>query len=192
MNVECTNSLEKELKDILLQNTILSYVLERTRALKLPNWYLGAGAITQTVWNHNNGFDLNNGIEDYDLVYFDLDLSKEKEDSYLNQAKLLFTELSVDIVNEARVHLWYKQRYGKDIQPYTSTESAIDTWPTTATSVGITMNEEGIIKIYAPFGLEDLLSYTVRPNKTLITEDIYKKKVAKWTSIWPNLNVIAW
>ncbi|WP_371262961.1 nucleotidyltransferase family protein [Paenibacillus sp. OV219] len=38
----------------------------------------------------------------------------------------------------------------------------------------------------------DLLSLTLRRNKTLITKDIYHQKVAKWRSKWPELNVTAW
>lgn len=186
------NSLEQELKDIILQNEIIVRILEKARGLCLPNWYLGAGAIAQTVWNHKSGLPLNNGIKDYDLVYFDDDLSEEKQADYIQKAGELFDELSVDIVNEARVHLWYKQQFGKEIQPYTSTESAINTWPTTATSVGVRMNDSGELKIYAPYGLKDLMNLIVRPNKVLITEEIYLQKVEKWTKSWNNLKIIPW
>lgn len=183
---------EQALKDILIKNKAFISILEKALELSLPNWYVGAGSIAQTVWNYKNGFDLNHGIKDYDLVYFDTNISEEKQNEYITKAKELFGNLPVDIVNEARVHLWYKEQFGKDIAPYISTESAIDTWPTTATSVGVTMENNGELKIYAPYGLEDLLNLTVRANKVLISEDIYKQKIEKWTKIWSNLNIIPW
>ena len=183
---------EQELKAILFQNKVLASIFEKASILDLPDWYLGAGAIAQTVWNHKNGFDLSQGIKDYDLVYFDTDVTEEKQSQYVKKAKELFGDLPVDIVNEARVHLWYREQFGKDIAPYTSTESAIDTWPTTATSIGITMAADGTVKIYAPYGLDDLLSLTVRANKNLISKAIYQQKVEKWLKVWPNLDVIPW
>ena len=183
---------EQELKAILFQNELLSSILEKASTLDLPDWYLGAGAIAQTVWNYKNGFDLSHGITDYDLVYFDTDITEEKQNQYVRKAKELFGGLRVDIVNEARVHLWYRKQFGTDIAPYTSTESAIDTWPTTATSIGIKKTADGTVNIYAPFGLHDLFSLTIRANKNLISKAIYQQKVEKWLKVWPNLNVIPW
>ncbi|WP_244316321.1 nucleotidyltransferase family protein [Paenibacillus brasilensis] len=40
--------------------------------------------------------------------------------------------------------------------------------------------------------MKDLFTLTLRPNKRLISEDIYYKKVDKWTNIWPELTVIRW
>ena len=46
----------------------------------LPNWYLGAGGIAQTVWNLQHGVEPAVGIKDYDLVHFDpADLSVEAD-----------------------------------------------------------------------------------------------------------------
>lgn len=56
---------------LISQNPLARQILERAPDLKIPNWYLGAGCIAQTVWNVAHGFDLTNGIRDYDLGYFD-------------------------------------------------------------------------------------------------------------------------
>lgn len=70
-------------------------------------------------------------------------------------------------------------------------EEAISTWPTTATSVGV-RKAKGRFQVYAPFGLDDLLSMVVKANKVKITEKIYQDKVDRWIKIWPNLKVIPW
>lgn len=72
-----------------------------------------------------------------------------------------------------------------------SEEAAINTWPTTATAIGVRKTGEEW-NIYAPFGLNDLFGMVVRANKTQITKEIYEKKVNRWTQRWPGLTVIPW
>ena len=70
----------KALEAIVLKNSAMQTILERTPELSLPNWYLGAGCIAQTVWNFLSRRDLLININDADLVYFDdTDLSFEAE-----------------------------------------------------------------------------------------------------------------
>ena len=81
--------------------------------------------------------------------------------------------------------------FGYDITPYNSVEEAINTWPTTATSVGVRLVDNKL-KVYAPFGLNDLFGMIVRANKAQITEKIYMEKVRKWSAKWPSLKIIPW
>ena len=80
----------------------------------------------------------------------------------------------LDIKNQEGVHLWYKEKLRYDIEPYTSLESAINKWPTTASSIGIRRCENHW-QIYAPFGIEDLMNSRVVANNRQITESIYLK-----------------
>ncbi len=181
------------LEKVLAKSKTVSRVLELAPQLELPNWYLGAGAICQTVWNELHDFPLEQGIKDCDLVYFDADTSAEAQDRFIQKGKEIFAELpiEVELTNEARVHLWYKQEVGKEIRPYISTEDAINTWPTTASSVGVRY-ENGEFAVYAPYGLNDMLGMIVRPNKTLITYKVYESKATRWKSHWPKLQVVPW
>ena len=160
----------------------------------LPGWYLGAGAVAQTVWNLRHGYAPVEGIKDYDLVYFDPDdLTAESERRVEEQvvARLSGFCTVVDVHNEARVHLWYEQRFGRHLDPYRSTEEAISTWPTTASSVGVRRDSDGFV-VCAPFGLSDLLAMVVRPNKVKVSQEIYDDKAARWQSNWPKLRVVPW
>ena len=77
------------------------------------------------------------GLKDVDLIYFDeQDLSFEAEASHERRLRDLFQNLPIelDVKNEARVHLWYEDRFGYAIKPYSSSADAIATFPTTATS----------------------------------------------------------
>src|SRR5437899_6635367 len=57
--------------------------------------------------------------------------------SYERRLRDLFQHLPIklDVKNEARVHLWYEDRFGYAIKPYLSSADAIATFPTTATAV---------------------------------------------------------
>lgn len=183
------------LEQVLRQSPAVSVVLQRTPELSMPNWYLGAGCIAQTVWNLQHGFDLASNIKDFDLVYFDpTATSYEDEDVYVQQGRELFRDIpaKVEIMNQARVHLWYEKHFGYKIEPYQSVEHAINSWPTTATGVGVRYDEAGRFCVYAPYGLDDLFGMIVRANKVQITEEIYQRKVERWTRIWHKLKVVPW
>jgi hypothetical protein len=173
---------------------LLAHVLERWDDVALPECWLVAGAIAQTFWNCAHNLPAENGIDDIDIVYFDDDdISEESEIVQSLRVRRLFDDLPVrfDVRNEARVHLWYEQKFGYALQPYTSTKSAIDTFPTTATTIGLRPSTVGL-EAYASFGYEDLVELVVRPNKTQITRETYQAKVQRWKPIWPLLRVIDW
>ena len=184
----------KSLEFILGQSAIVPKVLKRAEALSLPNWYLGAGCIAQTIWNYLSGKELTSHINDLDLVYFDQDdLTYEAENQRMDDAKELFKDvpIRIDVKNQARVHLWYEEHFGYPIESYQSVEDAINSWPTTATCVGVRYSENECI-VYAPYGLNDLFGMIVKPNKVQITEDIYVRKVKRWKHCWPMLQIVPW
>jgi hypothetical protein len=192
-NTDMQNQL-LQLSKILRLNDELYSLMERVSSIGMQNYYFGAGCIAQTVWNYQSGVDLSNGISDIDFVYYDgSDLSSQAENEVKKRLSDVIPpcKVEIDINNQARVHLWYKEHYGYDIKPYSSLESAINTWPTTATAVGVRL-DNAEIKVYAPFGLNDLFGMIVRANKAQITEEIYMKKVHKWSAIWPSLVIVPW
>ena len=182
------------LEATLRENDVAQAVLRVSRELDLPDWYFGAGGVAQTVWNVLHGFEASANIKDYDLVYFDAaDLTVETESEIEAEVveRLRGLGIVVDVKNEARVHLWYEQRFGRHIEPYGSTGDAIATWPTTASSVGVRYDGSMFV-VCAPFGLSDLLAMVARANKTIVTRDVYEEKVARWAARWPELTVIPW
>lgn len=185
----------KMLEKIIILNENINTAIERAKTLSIENYYIGAGCITQTVWNYLFNKPLKYGINDIDFVYFDDDkIDIESEKKMTSTLKNLYSDLKikVDVVNEASVHLWYEKQFGYSIKPYTSLESAINTWPTTATSIGVRRDKNNKFIVYAPFGLNDLFGKIVRANKIQITKEIYENKVQKWINKWPDLTVIPW
>ena len=183
-------NLEQSLRD----NPAISELLGSWTRLDLPDCWVVAGAVVQSYWNQAHDYSPLHGISDVDIVYFDPhDLSEQSEADHAARIGAAHKDLPVrfDVKNEARVHLWYEDRFGYPIDPYPSAEAAIDTFPTTAGAIGVRPAGDEII-CYTTFGLDDLMSLTVRPNKRQITRDIYESKIARWQSVWPKLDIIGW
>lgn len=182
------------LERTIRSSPVLGPVLDRWDEVQLPDGWLVAGAIAQTVWNDQLGYPPDHGFRDIDIVYFDAEnLTAESEQAEEHRVRSLFPSLPVplDVKNEARVHLWYKKRFGYAIAPYRSTEDAISTFPTTATAIGVRL-VGGNFEIAAPSGLSDLCHLIVRPNKKQITAQIYEAKVSRWRMLWPGLDFRSW
>ena len=114
MNADRTRQLGR-LREYLSYNQVVAEIFKEGPALAMANWYLGAGCIAQTVWNFLHGFAPTFGIKDYDLVYHDAcDLSLEAQTRYQARANEFFAHLhaTVEIHNQARVHLWYAEHFG--------------------------------------------------------------------------------
>jgi len=183
-----------QLEAALRENRSLSEIVERFDEIVLPDGWLVAGAIAQTVWNLSGGYPAERGIKDADIVYYDAaDLSAETEAAHEARLRALFAHLPIklDVKNEARVHLWYEKVFGYPIVAYISAASAIASFPTTATSIGVRRFADGF-ECCAPFGLDDLFGLVVRPNRAQITAPIYEAKVARWRLLWPHLTFLPW
>ena len=183
------------LRETLSRNETLTEVLARAAKLDLPGWYLTAGCVFQTVWNVVTGRPPAQGIKDYDLFYFDdSDLGREAEDEVIRAGEAALRDLpvAVDIRNEARVHLWYEDDFGVPCPPYTSTESAIDSFAATTCCLGIRLGEDDRWRVYAPHGLADVFNLVVRPNPVLAPRDVYEAKTQRWLQHWPELTVLPW
>jgi len=184
----------RRLEAIIRASPILAPIVRRWTSIALPDCWLVAGAIAQTVWNDAFGLPPGHGLSDVDLVYFDgTDLSEASETDHAERIRDQFAGLPVwiDVKNEARVHLWYAGKFGYSIAPYTSATQAIATFPAITTAVGVQPAESGML-IAAPFGLSDLFNLTVRPNTVQITRPIYEAKVTRWRSVWPGLTIVDW
>ncbi|WP_219417938.1 nucleotidyltransferase family protein [Pseudonocardia nigra] len=179
----------------VLQNPINVAILERAPALAVPDWWLTAGAVFQTVWNVLDGRPPGTGIKDYDLFYYDArNLSYEAEDAVIRKAAALFGDLDADVEvrNEARVHLWYEQRFGVPAIAFRSATDAIDHFASTTCCFGLRRERTNELVTYAPHGYDDLFAKRVRPNPRLAPRGVYEAKARRWRGEWPDLVVDPW
>ena len=183
--------------EIIKQNSDLMNILNYLEELKLPNYYIAAGSVFQTIWNYYDNKPLNSGIKDIDIIYYDSDnLSKDVEydleNKIIEHFKSIGLNYEFDVHNEARMHLWKKENENKDINQYKNSEDAIDKWIATVHAIGIT-KENNKIKVYAPYGLSDIFSKTIRPIKHKSNfKDLYDRKVKSWCERFDGLNIIEW
>lgn len=160
-------------------------------ALGLPDAWIVAGCLVQTVWNALTGREPAYGINDYDVFYFDRDTSWEAEDAVIRQLEQRLAALHVKIEarNQARVHLWYPQRHGRPYAPLRSSTQGIDRFLTTNTQIGVRRAPNGY-EIYAPHGLDDAMHMIVRPNRGAnFSASNYAAKAARWKALWPEITV---
>lgn len=150
------------------RNATLLEVLQRAATLNLPDWYLAAGSITQTVWNMVTDQPAETGIDDYDLVYFDdSDLSWEAEDKVIQAGSQVFASLSVrvEIRNQARVHLWYADRFGIPGRKHMSTEGAIASWLSGTALIGMCVCTRPVVSLIFEYSRQHLIFTTNLPTR---------------------------
>ena len=189
-----TSAGEARFLDIVLADPTVRAVLHRAPALELGDWWLTAGVLFQTVWNSVTGREPGTGIRDADFFYFDADTSYEAEDDVIRAGADLFGDLAVpvEIRNEARVHLWYAEKFGTPASPFRDCADAIDSFAAVCCCYGVTADPTGNLRVYAPHGYDDLFSLTVRPNRRLAPRHVYETKTARWQEQWPELTVLPW
>jgi uncharacterized protein len=191
-------SIDEQLENFraaLASNRTLMQVLDLAAGLDLPGWYLMAGCLYQTVWNVVTGQPPEAGILDYDLGYFDAsDLSWEAEDAVIQAGREVFGGIAtpVQIRNQARVHVWYEEKFGVPCPPHESSEAAIDTFEATCACLGVRLEPGGRWRIYAPRGFSDVFNLIVRPNPVLASRRVYQAKVTRWQRQWPTLTALPW
>src|SRR5215470_3097621 len=178
--------------DLVLSNAINREILSRLPALGLAEAWLVSGALFQTVWNRLTDRPVDHGIKDYDIFYFDLDTSYEAEDDAIARAKTIFRDLkcAVEVRNQARVHLWYGEKFGVRYPPLGRATEGIDRFLMRQAQVGI-RPRDALYEVYAPRGFADIERLIVRPNLTQnFRTDLYHEKAARWKSLWPELTIL--
>ncbi len=178
----------------ILQNPINRAILARLPALGLPDAWLTAGCLFQTVWNLQTGRPPAEGIKDYDIFYFDGgDLSWEAEDREIRRLGHALRDLAapVELKNQARVHLWYGERFGSEYPQLRSSRDGIDRFLVECTCVGVQAGADGAMEVYAPNGLDDLTRGILRPNPRSPSPALFLAKAESYRARWPWLRIEA-
>ncbi len=186
------SELEDRMRTILRASPTLMRVLTIARDLDLPDWLVFSGAIYQPVWNHLTGRPADHGIKDYDLGYFDPDISWGAEDAVIRRVARAFRPpLSerVEVRNQARVHLWFEDHFGEPYEALAKTAEALERFAAPACAVGARLERTGELTIVAPFGLEDVFAMRLRPNPRRKAKGL-AKVIANARSRWPEVAAV--
>lgn len=170
-------------------NPLNTALLDRLGTMGLAQCRLVAGCLFQTVWNRISGNAPDWGIKDYDIFYFDdEDLSWDAEDQVIQRVNSVVRDLpiKVEVKNQARVHLWYRDRFKSDYPQLTSTRAGIDLYLVRCTCVGIDVHTGDL---YAPDGFHDLAAGILKINPRNPKPDLFQQKAETYRQRWPWLKI---
>jgi hypothetical protein len=173
--------------DDILRNDCNRAILDRWGALDLPDGWLVAGCLFQTVWNVHGGRTPTDNIKDYDLFYFDRsDTSEAGERSVQAHVEEVLGDLGVTVetTNQARVHTWYESYFGYPYEELRSACDGVDRFLILATCVGVRPRE-----LYAPYGLALLYAGVLTMNPLTPCRDLFERKAASYCARWPWLRI---
>lgn len=186
-------TLEARLDRMVRSDPDLMHVLTVARSLGLPDWRVFSGAVYQTVWNALAARPVGYGRKDYDLGYFDPDTSWDAEDVVIRRVAAAFEEpfrSQVEVRNQARVHLWFKDRFGENYAPLSCTDEALGRFVAPAFAVGIRLDPDDSLSVAAPFGLVDVFDRVIRPNPSRPRARGWDRAVASARARWPEVQIV--
>lgn len=181
-----------ELETILRRSAPLMAVMRTIRSLDPPDWLIFSGAIYQRVLNHLGGRAPDYGIKDYDVGYFDAsDISYEAEDVVIRRVAAAFEPPLRDLVevrNQARVHVWFEDKFGLPYEPLTCTAEALTRFVSPLHAVGVRLEPDDTMTVVAPFGLDDLFARVLRPTPGRGAKN-FPRIAASAKARWPELTI---
>ena len=163
-------------------------ILYTVEKMRLPDWYVAAGAVRSVIWDSLHGYDTPTPVHDVDVIFFDLyNLSNKTEKRIERELVLLMDGIEWDVKNQAAVHLRYQDVFGYAISPRKSSMDAMAAW--SPSSIGVRISD-GELKIAAPNGLDDLCGMIYSGN--YIPNDLFIARVKKRRiqEKWPLVRVI--
>lgn len=190
------NPVDSQLSDLVRSSPWLMRVLGAVRETSLPDAWVGAGVLRDLVWGecYGPGFRPER-VRDIDVAFFDPDnLSRANDDRATEHLAAALPGVPWEAKNQAAVHTWYQNKFGGDpVEPLTTIEDAVRSWPETATAVAVRLKDNEVIEICAPLGLEDLLGGIWRRNPHRISIDQSRARLARHnpSTRWPGVTVVA-
>ena len=181
---------DHEFRAQVLANPFNEILLDRLAPLDLPQCHLTAGCIFQTIWNRMSDHSPEWGIKHYDVFYFDdRDLGWDAEDRVIRRVAAAVADLPVEVEvrNQARVHLWYTDRFGGDYPVLESARAGIDLYLVACTCVGIEVQTGAL---YAPDGFHDLAAGLLKMNSRNPQPAKFREKAETYQQRWPWLQIV--
>lgn len=175
---------DSAIHDVVVSIPENAEVLAVLDELRLPDCYLTAGCLFQPIWNRKTRKPDLWGVKDFDVFYFDNDTSWEAENEIIQRAIKPLGSLAkrVEIRNQARVHLWYEQKFGSSITPLMRSTDGIDRFLISCTCIGIEVSSR---ELYAPNGLKELYDGELKMNPINPKPNLFQKKALDYQSRWP-------
>lgn len=183
------------LQEILKADPAVMAILEAVRDLELPDAWLVSGGLYQTVWNVMTGRPHGHGIKDYDIIYFDgADTGYDAEDEVIRAVDAALPALAgkLETRNQARVHLWFEEKFGTPYPALTCSLEALTNYASKTHAVAARVTAEGGLETRAPFGLANIFALRLVPNPMIDNRKTHLAKGKRQQEFWPDLTIEPW
>lgn len=171
-----------------MKNPLNARLMDLLVGMELPQCMLTAGCLFQALWNLRIGREPGWGVKDYDVIYFDPDLSWEAEDRVIQRVRAAcgYFADKVEVRNQARVHLWYEEKFGVPYAPLRKVTDGIDRYLVRSTCVGLDVRSG---ELYSTWGLEDLQHGVLRSNPLNDQPEMFRRKAESYRERWEWLRI---
>ena len=180
---------DQEILERLGQDQAIREILEIIRSLELKDSWLAAGSIRNFIWNILSGKPGFDTETDVDVIFFDPTVSYEKTLQLEMELRKAFPAYSWELKNQVHMHI-----HSPNTQPYTSSKDAMSKYPECCTAIGLRLLENGMLELFAPYGLADIRAFQVRPTPHFLADaerkELYMERLSKknWQAKWPQLS----
>lgn len=156
----------KMFKTIILRNKKLRKLLELLDKSDLTEYYVISDCISKTIFNYYHNYNMDYAIEKYEIIYKDEFI----EEDYIKR-----------LIGGVNIELKVVKIKNEMLEDYINNQKIM------ALSIGVKM-EQGMLNVYAPYGLNDIFTMTIRENIiSNIDSDKYLNKTKKLIDKWPKL-----
>ncbi|WP_296173591.1 nucleotidyltransferase family protein [uncultured Streptococcus sp.] len=179
---------EQEILEAFRKNPDMMAILTIIRNLGLKDSWLAAGSVRNFIWNLLSDKSPFDHETDVDVIFFDPDISYEETLSLEKKLREDFPQYQWELKNQVYMH-----QHSPHTVPYRSSCDAMSKYPERCTAVGLRLNEESDFELYAPYGLEDILNFQIRPTLHFLKNEdrmeLYRTRLSKknWQEKWKNL-----
>ncbi|MGX7030496.1 nucleotidyltransferase family protein [Vagococcus zengguangii] len=181
---------KEDLAKLLWKQPTLREILTIVDRLELPDCWLCAGTIRNGVWDYLSGHltpDLT--MRDVDVVFYDPAISYEQTLLIEANLKQQHPTYQWELKNQVYMH-----QHNPNTPMYQNARDAIAKFPETCTAIGARLHPETKqLELYTPHGIEDLVSFIVRPTPYFAEDaermSVYHARVKNkgWHDLWTNI-----
>ena len=177
-----------EILDSFRENPDMMAILTIIRDLELKDSWLAAGSVRNFIWNLLSDKPAFDRETDVDVIFFDPDVSYEETLAIENKLREDFPQYQWELKNQAYMH-----QHSPHTEPYVNSCDAMSKYPERCTAIGLRLQVDATLELFAPYGLEDILNFQVSPTPHFLENDdrmkLYQQRLSKknWQVKWKNL-----
>ena len=181
---------EQEILKAFREDSDIMTILTIIRDLDLQDSWLAAGSVRNFIWNLLSDRPAFDRETDVDVIFFDPDVSYEDTLAIESKLREDFPQYQWELKNQVYMH-----QHSPNTPPYRNSCDAMSKYPERCTAVGLRLQADATLELFAPYGLEDILNFQVRPTPHFLENQdrmkLYQKRLSKknWREKRKNLTV---